>query len=165
MWIYWKALGASKSFISPTYEVTFNTIANKHSLPFKHIWSIVKNPRGIRRWAVCKNPEEKRRCGFTVRARVSLGMKDGGLEESALAPAAICINTAQLPRAGSSLPSPGGADGYSTAYPGYTERWSRGLQTCQGEGALRAQGPWPSTQLLAITVMAPLHHVALHRGA
>ena len=115
-------MGASKSFISPTYEVTFNTIANKHSLPLKHIWSIVKNPRGIRRWAVCKNPEEKRRCGFTVRARVSLGMKDGGLEESALAPAAICINTAQLPRAGSSLPSPGGADGYSTAYPGYTER-------------------------------------------
>ena len=87
----------------------------------KHIWSIVKKPSGYVRW-MSKNPEEKRRCGFTVRARVSLGMKDGGLEESALAPAAICINTAQLPRAGSSLPSPGGADGYSTAYPGYTER-------------------------------------------
>ena len=123
-------MGASESFISPCQVssptliwTAFNTIiANKHSLPLKHIWSIVKNPRGIRRWAVCKNPEEKRRCGFTVRARVSLGMKDGGLEESALAPAAICINTAQLPRAGSSLPSPGGADGYSTAYPGYTER-------------------------------------------
>ena len=54
-------MGASKSFISPTYEVTFSTIiANKHSLPLKHIWSIVKNPRGIRRWAVCKNPEEKK---------------------------------------------------------------------------------------------------------
>ena len=69
-----------------------------------------------------KSPwEEKKRRGLLlVSGGVSLGMKDrAGVEESARlhSTAAICINTDQAPRAGSSLRSSGAADGYSTAYP------------------------------------------------
>ena len=70
------------------------------------------------------------------------------MEESARlhSTAAICINTDQAPRAGSSLRSSGAADGYSTAYPNQPSQPTlRDEAGWQDEGALRAHLTLAST--------------------